>query len=113
MKRTFIQSEHFKTEMDSRPDGQEILKSVEEEILKNPESGDLVSGTGGVRKIRIADPSRGKGKRGGLRILYLDLPDRDHTHLLVAYDKDQADDLSPDGKKMIRQIVLEIKRSKR
>lgn len=39
-------------------------------LMKNPESGDVIEGTGGLRKIRFADAKRGKGKRGGLRVIY-------------------------------------------
>lgn len=85
------------------------MRRIEEEILKNPEAGTSVAGTGGVRKLRIEDPSRGKGKRGDNRVLYLDLPDCSETFLITFYGKDEADDLSSDGKKLIAQIVAAIK----
>ncbi|PIU00113.1 MAG: hypothetical protein COT74_07110 [Bdellovibrionales bacterium CG10_big_fil_rev_8_21_14_0_10_45_34] len=109
MRRLFVQSTGFYRILNHRPDGEEILRRIEWEILNNPEVGDLVQSTGGVRKMRIADHSRGKGKRGGMRVLYLDLPDRNHTHLIWIYSKDDADDLSPSGKKMIRLLVEKIK----
>ena len=40
------------------------------ELLKNPEAGDLIEETGGLRKIRFSDQRRNKGKRGGLRVIY-------------------------------------------
>jgi len=45
-------------------------KALQNELARNPEAGDLMPGTGGFRKIRWADPRRGKGRRGGLRIIY-------------------------------------------
>ena len=39
-------------------------------MLKDPEAGDVITGTGGLRKLRHGDATRGKGKRGGLRIIY-------------------------------------------
>ena len=51
------------------------LKDLQEEILANPEAGRLDPGTGGLRKIRLPDKDRGKGKRGGARAHYLWLPD--------------------------------------
>ncbi len=113
MKRLFVQSEWFKRALDSREDGVMLLKQIEVEILKNPECGDLVQSAGGVRKMRMPDIGRSKGKRGGLKVLYLDLPDREHTHLIVLYGKDQADDLSAQGKKIVRGLVEAIKRSRR
>jgi hypothetical protein len=38
-------------------------------LVRDPEAGDLIPGTGGFRKLRWADPRRGKGKRGGLRVI--------------------------------------------
>jgi mRNA-degrading endonuclease RelE of RelBE toxin-antitoxin system len=38
--------------------------------MLNPEAGDTIPGTGGLRKVRFADERRGKGKRGGLRVIY-------------------------------------------
>ncbi len=68
-----------------------------------------MAGTGGVRKLRIKDSERKKGKRGGFRVLYLDLPDCQETYLITFYGKDEADDLSAEGKKTISQIVAAIK----
>ena len=45
-------------------------RAVREELGTNPELGDLMPGTGGFRKMRCADARRGKGRRGGLRIIY-------------------------------------------
>ncbi len=50
--------------MDSLPDRERLLREIENLILANPKVGDVITGTGGVRKMRIADSFRGKGKRG-------------------------------------------------
>ena len=39
-------------------------------LMSNPEAGDMIEGTGGLRKIRFKDAKRNKGKRGGLRVIY-------------------------------------------
>lgn len=62
-----------------------------------------------VRKLRIEDVERGKGKSGGFRVLYLDLPDCEETFLITFYGKDEADNLSVEGKRLISQIVAKIK----
>lgn len=108
MRRIFFQTHLFSKKLDSRG-GPDLLMRIEEEILKNPEVGATVAGTGGVRKLRIEDPARQKGKRGGFRVLYLDLPDCEETFLITFYGKDEADDLSPEGKKQVAQIVESIK----
>lgn len=71
-----------------------------------------VAGTGGVRKFRSEDSERNKGKRGGFRVLYLDLSQVERTHLLFLYDKNQADNISAAGKKAVKSIVDEIKGEK-
>lgn len=109
MKRTFVLAPLFENALKSRKKADEILQNIEGELLKNPKCGDLVQGTGGVRKFRSEDADRGKGKRGGFRVLYLDLPHVERTHLLFLYDKDEADDLSADGKKVVKSLVDEIK----
>lgn len=108
MKRTFFQTNIFSRKIDSRG-GDYLLRRIEEEIMKNPETGAIVAGTGGVRKLRIEDLERSKGKRGGYRVLYLDLPDCEETFLITFYGKDEADNLSAEGKRLISKIVANIK----
>ena len=43
---------------------------LQQVLMKNPEAGEVIEGTGGLRKMRFADKRRGKGKRGGLRVVY-------------------------------------------
>jgi hypothetical protein len=48
------------------------LRGLQLALLADPEAGDVEPGTGGLRKVRFADPTRGKGKRGGVRVEYAD-----------------------------------------
>lgn len=108
MRRTFRETPIFTQKLLAVGDD-DLLSAIEEEILENPEAGATVAGTGGVRKLRAPDPSRKKGKRGGLRILYLDLPAKQRTYLLYLYGKDEAEDLTSNEKKMFRALVTQIK----
>jgi hypothetical protein len=45
--------------------GDESFRQLQQSMLSNPEAGDVIEGTGGLRKLRHADARRGKGKRGG------------------------------------------------
>jgi len=47
---------------------EESLRGLQLELLDNPEAGDVEPGTAGLRKMRLGDPTRGKGKRGGARV---------------------------------------------
>ena len=51
-------------------------------------------GCGGLRKLRIADPGRGKGKRGGARVIYLHTPEANVFFLITIYGKGEKGDLS-------------------
>lgn len=86
----------------------------QEELVRNPEVGVVIPGCGGIRKIRWAESARGKGKRSGLRIVYLPIVAAKRIYLLTLYSKDECDDLSSDDKKAFRSLAeaiqLEVKR---
>jgi mRNA-degrading endonuclease RelE of RelBE toxin-antitoxin system len=85
------------------------LKALQEDILANPEVGPVDPGTGGLRKIRIPDEGRGKGKRGGARVHYLWLPDKRLVYFLSVYAKDEEDTLSAEQKRILKDVVRAIK----
>jgi len=87
------------------------LRGLQLELLLNPEAGDVEPATAGLRKIRLGDPSRGKGKRGGARVHYLWLPHRGLIYLMCVYGKNEASGLTPEQKKRLREVVVQIKRS--
>jgi len=104
----FIESQSF-TERIRGILADDELADFQSSLAKNPKLGDVIRGTGGLRKVRIPDTSRGKGKRGGARVFYLHLEDRNHVHLLFVFGKDEQDDLTPAQKKQLRAIVTRIK----
>jgi len=73
--------------------------------MTNPEAGDVIEGTGGLRKLRFADPRRGKGKRGGLRVIYYWWVNGQQFWLFTLYDKDEMEDLSAREKKALKELV--------
>jgi hypothetical protein len=89
----------------------DVLTRIQDDLQKNPERGDLVQGLGGIRKARIGNPARGKGKRGGYRYLFLYLENRGHIHLLFLLDKDEQVDLSNKERKALRALVAVIRQS--
>lgn len=110
MKRVFVYAPLIRSRLAEFNDFDEKAREIENVILNNPEVGDIVPGTGGVRKFRMADESRGKGKRGGIRVLFLDLPHVEKTHLLFLLKKGESEDISADEKKMIRELVTTLKK---
>ncbi|MBP6395196.1 MAG: toxin [Giesbergeria sp.] len=83
----------------------ERFRSLQLEMMKNPETGDLIEGTGGLRKLRYGDPRRNKGKRGGLRVIYYWWDGGRQFWLFTLYDKDEMDDLSAMEKKAIKSML--------
>jgi hypothetical protein len=77
-------------------------------IAWNPESGDLIPETGGVRKVRWT--RRGSGKRGGTRVIYLYHRAERPLYLLMVYAKARKENLTPDEKRAVRRLAEELKR---
>ena len=88
---------------------EESLRGLQLELLDNPVAGDVEPGMAGLRKTRLGDPTRGKGKRGGARVHYLWLPHRGRIYLMFVYGKNEASTLTADQKKKLREIVTQIK----
>lgn len=75
-------------------------------LAGNPTAGDLVPGTGGLRKLRWA--LQGRGKRGGARVIYFVHSERMPLFLLTAYAKNERADLSEDDRKEFRKLVKQL-----
>jgi hypothetical protein len=85
-------------------------------LAANPDIGDLMPGTGGFRKMRWADVRRGKGRRGGLRVIYYHFVSDHQIWLMTLYDKDEASDLTANEKKVLKSSIeseLEARAAKR
>jgi len=76
-------------------------------LMETPKAGVVIQGTGGVRKLRWA--AKGKGKRGGVRILYYWLDSKSKFYLLTLYAKNEVTDLKSDEKQVLKLLVEEWK----
>ncbi|MBU2514174.1 type II toxin-antitoxin system RelE/ParE family toxin [bacterium] len=72
-------------------------------LLANPKSGSVIKNTGGLRKIRFK--SKGRGKRGGTRIIYFFLDSKNRFYLLTLYSKDEIEDLASEEKKKLKKFM--------
>lgn len=70
----------------------EELTAIQEAILEDPRRGDVIPGGRGLRKLRAA--IRGRGKRGGARVVYYVWNERDRCYLIFAYAKNEQGDLT-------------------
>ncbi len=83
----------------------ESYGELQGQLAANPRAGDVMRQTGGFRKIRWADPRRGKGRRGGLRIIYFYFESEQQIWLMTLYGKDEAADLTPKEKKVLKTAL--------
>jgi hypothetical protein len=82
----------------------ELLKDLQSNIMLR--GGKTIPGTGGLVKIRL--PGSGRGKSGGLRVIYADYPARGITVLIAAYFKNMKVKLSGEEKKVLRALKLRL-----
>jgi hypothetical protein len=80
-------------------------RSLQNELLSDPTAGQLIPGTGGLRKLRFPDVRRGKGKRGGLRVIYFWWESGQQFWLFTIYDKDEMQDLTTQEKVQLKEIL--------
>ena len=78
-------------------------------IARNPEAGDVIPETGGVRKVRWR--RQGVGKRGGARVIYFYHDAQMPVFLLLVYAKMQREDMTPDQKKQVRALAAALKQA--
>ena len=74
-------------------------------LLINPDAGDVIKGSGGLRKVRWRTKS--KGKRGGIRAIYYWYNEKSQIYMLLAYSKNKKDDLTAKEIKILRKLVEE------
>lgn len=84
------------------------LWKLQARLRKDPRAGDVDPGTCGLRKIRMADSSHGRGKRGGARVHYFYHPARDIIYLMWVYTKAEQGTLSPDQKRALCRWVRSL-----
>lgn len=110
MKKSFIEFVEF-TEWVRLYLSDDDLAALQRALLSDPQIGDVIPGCGGLRKLRLADRRRGKGKRGGARLIDLHVAEADIIYLMDIYDKDEQDDLGADQKKILKRLADELKRA--
>jgi hypothetical protein len=69
--------------------------------------GDEIPGTGGVRKLRYA--AQGRGKSGGVRVIYYFFDERNPLYAMLLYGKNEQGDLSADQKKYVKAMAAAVK----
>jgi hypothetical protein len=86
----------------------EEFRQLQSMLLENPKSGAVMPGCAGLRKVRLAQRFRGKGTRGGVRVIYLNLPKARRLDLITIYSKDEKATLTNKDKRELRALVMQL-----
>ncbi len=78
-------------------------RALQETLLNRPGMGDIVQGTGGLRKVRWKQ--KGHGKSGGVRVIYYWMTEDEQLYMLYVYPKSKQEDLTSEQKKALKSIV--------
>ena len=105
---TLIQLAGFKRLWQSEKLLDEDLQALEAEIMSNPAGPRVMKGTGGLRKIRFAPPSRGKGKSGSMRVGFAQFPECRRIYLVTLFLKKDADNLSAADRHAIKSLLSDL-----
>ena len=87
--------------------GDDELKALQIMLLKDPEAGAIMEGTGGIRKVRFA--LENKGKSGGVRVCYTDFNEYEVTYLITAFEKKERENLTMEEKNVLKKLVKSLK----
>ena len=104
MKATFVEMPAFARLRQLYLDDEEYRR-LQAMLMENPEAGDVIQGAGGLRKLRFADGRRGKGKRGGLRVIYFRWIAGAQFWLYAVFDKDEVSDLTRVQRSALRDAL--------
>ena len=107
MIRTFIEVPIFTKRWKEIGLGDDELKSLQIMLLKNPDSGQMMEGTGGIRKVRF--PLENRGKSGSVRVWYTDFAEYEVIYLITAFEKKEQENLTMEEKNAIKKLVKALK----
>ena len=107
MGRTFVYLKKFSDKWDALDLTDDDLIPLEKYLSENPSAGDVIRGTGGLRKLRWA---LDMGKSGGIRVLYLDVVVDEQIYMIDVFQKNVKDNLTDAERNAMKQAVSKLKR---
>lgn len=107
MVRTFIEVPLFTRRWKEIGLGDDELRALQVALLKDPESGPVMEGTGGIRKVRF--PLKNRGKSGSVRVCYTDFSEYEVIYLITAFEKKEQENLTADEKSVLKKLVKALK----
>jgi hypothetical protein len=104
--REFVMMPEFDRQWQKLDLGDDELRRLQEVLLQNPKAGEVIRGTGGLRKLRIA--FEGRGKSGSGRVAYVDFAMHESIYLITAYPKSEKANLSKAERNEIAQVIVRL-----
>lgn len=108
MIRTFIETRYFTKKWYLLGFNDDDMRELQDYLLDDPKCGDVMSGTGGLRKIRFAFQHRGKS--GIARVCYIDRETHSEVHFIDVFSKGEKENLSAKERSNIKKLVEYIKK---
>jgi hypothetical protein len=102
----FVELDEFTTDWESLGfDVERDLWDLQSIIMSNPQGGPVIPATGGIRKLRFGKAEENIGKSGGIRVLYAYFPNYWMVLLIMAYEKNRKDNLTPTEKSALKEYL--------
>ncbi len=109
MKRKFVMMPIFDRQWCEMGLDDSDLQNLQTELLRNPQIGNVIKGTGKLRKMRFAFQNRGKS--GSSRVLYVDFVVAETIYLIFAYPKNEKDNLTDEERNNIKKLLDRLEQS--
>ncbi len=107
MTRTFIEVPLFTKRWKEIGLDDDELQQLQVMLLKNPQAGPVMEGTGGIRKVRF--PLENRGKSGSVRVCYTDFEEYEVIYLITAFEKKDQTNLTTEEKAVLKKLVKSLK----
>ncbi len=107
MTRTFIEVPLFTKRWKEIGLDDNELQQLQVMLLKNPQAGPVMEGTGGIRKVRF--PLENRGKSGSVRVCYTDFEEYEVIYLITAFEKKDQTNLTTEEKAVLKKLVKSLK----
>lgn len=108
MRLTIVQLSTFAADWRRLKLNDDDLRALEGLLLEGPAAGQVMSGTGGLRKMRFAPPSRHTGKSGAMRVGYAYFPTKEAIYLVVIFAKSDRQNLLPAERNQIKALLRRL-----
>ena len=107
MKREFIETPSFTKKWFSLGFTEDDLAELQQFLIKNPDAGNTMVGTGGLKKLRYA--FKGRGKSGSARVCYVDFASFKKNYLIQVFSKDEKSNLTAAEKNAVKKVLAMLK----